>query len=418
MAAAHRVTSVAASAPDRLAAAAERALRILGDARLAAALLLVFGVANLVAALLPDGPARLDGIGYALLLGALAVTSAAAFAVRAPATWGEWRRPGPVAGPGALRATVPALDAASVADVLRSAGYRTRVTGRSGDRGGPWAVHAVRRGWSRFAGQASHLGLVVIVLGAGIGAAFGSETTFSLHPGDQALLDTPRPGFSSAVRLDAFDAAFAVDGRPQRLDTDVTFLRDGAPVQADVLRVNEPGSFDGLLVHPWTFGPSARVRITTLGGNALLDAPVPLDVEREGTPVGSVELPTTGTTVGLALADADANLLGVSVVGADGLTDAARLAPGDETRVGDLVVRFDGFDAWVTFLSRRDPGLGVLFVGAALLCASLLVAFWWPRRRVTVRPTAAGMAVTLRGERFDQPAGELDRLTSALAAAR
>jgi cytochrome c biogenesis protein len=278
---------------------------------------------------------------------------------------------------------------------------------------GTWAIHAVRRGWSRFAGQASHLALVLVVLGAAIGAAFGSETTFSLLPGDQALLDAPRGGFSSAVRLESLDAEFGADGRPRRLDTAVTFLRDGEAVEDGILRVNEPGAFDGYLVHPWTYGPAARLRVTTLGGSALLDAPIPLDGAAGEAPSGSADLPTAGVTLGLALADVAANELGVS----GGLVDTARLRPGEEARLGDVVVRFDGFDAWVTFLSRRDPGLGVLFAGAALLCASLAVSFWLPRRRLTVRPEAGGVRIVLRGERFDRPRTELERLAERLRAA-
>ena len=70
-------------------------------------------------------------------------------------------------------------------------------------------------------------------------------------------------------------------------------------------------------------------------------------------------------------------------------------------------------------MSRRDPGLLVLFGGAAALCASLAVAFWLPRRRVTVRPVPATgeLELVLRGERFDRPADELERLTRALRSA-
>jgi cytochrome c biogenesis protein ResB len=410
-----RAAAAPARTDDRLARLAERTLRMLGDARLALALLLLAGAANVVAALLPAGPEALDGWPYAVLLGAVALSGVAAVASRAPAAWREWRRPGAVhPGPEALSARLAAApDRAEIATRLRAAGYRVATE----ERRGRWAVHGVRRGWSRFAGQLAHLAVVVIVLGAATGAAFGSETTFSLHAGDQALLDAPRSGFTSAVRLERFAAEFGPDGRPRRLDTTVTFLRDGEPVEERVLRVNEPGTFDGYLVHPWTYGPSARLRITTLGGDPLLDAPVPLAGERDGVPVGSVELPTVGASLGLALADAESNELGVSLVGGGGLVETARLRPGEERRLGDVVVRLEALDAWVTLLSRRDPGLALLFGGAALLCAALAVAFWLPRRRVSVRPDGAGARLVLRGERFDRPADELDRLRARLEAA-
>ena len=408
-----RAATAAAPAGDRLARGAERTLRAAGDARTGLLLLLLAGAANAVAAFLPDGPRLLGAWPYALLLGALALSGVAAAAVRAPTAWREWRRPaGLQAGSGTMRMRLPLGSADGTARALQAAGYRIRTEGR----GARWAVHGVRRGWSRFAGLVSHLALVVVVLGAAIGAAFGSETVFSLLPGDQALLDSPRSGFASAVRLERFEAEFGADNRPRRLDTAVTFLRDGKPVGDAVLRVNEPGDFDGYLVHPWTYGPAVRLRMTTLGGSALLDAAIPLDQVRDGTPVGSTELPTAGVTLGLAVTDAARNELGVSVVAAGGLVDSIRLLPGEEMRVGDLRVAMTGFDAWVTFLSRRDPGLLVLFAGAAALCAALTVGFWLPRRRVTVRSRGGELDLLLRGERFDRPAGELERLARTLGA--
>jgi len=407
-----RAAVAATPAADRLARDAERLLRIIGDGRTGLVLLIATGLANAVAAFLPDGPRLLDSAPYVVLLGALALSGVATVAVRAPAAWREWQRPGPVQpGAGALEAVLEEAPREAILATLRSAGYRARL--EEPRRG--WAIHAVRRGWSRFAGIGSHLAMVVIVLGAAIGAAFGSETLFSLLPGDQALLDAPRAGLSAAVRLEDFDAEFGADGRPRRLDTAVTFLRDGVPVREATLRVNQPGDFDGYLVHPWTYGPAVRLRVTTLGGSALLDAPVPLDQVRDGTPLGSADLPTAGVTLGLAITDVDANELGVSVVGGEGLIDSARLRPGEDVRIGDLRVEFAGFDAWVTFLSRRDPGLLVLFSGAALLCASLVIAFWLPRRRLTIRASAEGPRLVLRGERFDRPADELARLRRRLS---
>ncbi len=415
--AAPAATPALVPAADRAARFAERLLRALGDARLAIGLLLAVGVANLVTALVPNGRAMLESWPYAVLLGAIAMTSLAAVAVRAPATWREWRRPGPVPRAAAnLALRLDAVAPTRLEAALRDAGYRTRLEpGRAADR---WAIHAVRRGWSRFAGQLSHLALVAVILGAATGAAFGSETVASLFPGDQALLDAPRPGFTSAVRLDDFRSEFGPDGRPRMLDTTVTFLRDGLPVEQRVLRVNEPGAFDGYLVHPWTYGPAVRLRVATLDGSPLLAAPIPLDEMRDGVPVGSADLPTAGVSLGLALADADANELGVSVVGAGGLVETARLRPGEDARVGDLVVTLDGFDAWVTLMARRDPGLALLFAGAGLLAASLAMAFWLPRRRLTIRPhRGGGLLLVLRGERLDRPADEIERLAARLPGA-
>lgn len=408
--------AVASRGGERLARGAERALQVLGDPRPGMGLLLLAGLANAVAAALPQGPALLDSWWYALLLAAIVLSGVGAVAVRAPAAWREWRQPGLVHEAGALTAELPRtepLDAASrerIVAAVRSAGYRTRqqVSGRR------WALHGTRRGWSRFAALGSHLSLVLILVGAAVGAAFGSETTFSLLPGDQALLDAPRPGFADAVRLEQLDAEFGPDGRPRRLDTEVSLLRDGVVVRREVLQVNRPASFGGYLVHPWTYGPAARLRVESLGTTPLLDAAVALDETRGGLPFGLVELPAAGVTLGLSLVDAANNELAVTLADSSGLIDAARVARGQELRIGDLRLSLIGFESYVTFLSRSDPGLALLFGGAGLLSASLAIAFWLPRRRLSLRWTDGVLRLALRGERFDRPQGELERLRNLL----
>jgi cytochrome c biogenesis protein ResB len=319
-------------------------------------------------------------------------------------------------GSDVLAATIPVerrlddLSPESLLAVVRAAGYRVLEHGR-GDR---WALAGTRRGWSRLVGQLSHLALVLMLLGAAGGRAFSTETTFSLLPGEQALLDAPRSGFNDAVRLEHFDAAFGSDGRPLKLDATVTFLRDGKPAGSQLVQVNRPGEFAGYLVHGWTYGPAVRVRVATLGGRPLLDAPVPLDAVIAGLPGAFAELPTAGVTLGLTLVDADANELRVTASDGSGVVDSARLRPGDEQRVGSVTVGLLGFDAYLTFLSRRDPGMGILFVGAALLVGCLTVALWLPRRRITLRRADGGLRLLLRGERFDRPDGELTRLAAKL----
>jgi cytochrome c biogenesis protein ResB len=403
---------------DRLAQAAQRLLRIAADARLALTLLLIAGAWNAAAAALPNGAGLLATVPYLVLLGLILCAGMASVAVRLPAAWREWRHPAVLQqGPEVLTATIPIEAGASdphraaLTAALRRAGYRVAEHGR-GDR---WALAGTRRGWSRIVGQFSHLALVLMLLGAAGGRAFSSETTFSLLPGEQALLDAPRPGFTDAVRLERFDSAFGADGRPSRLDATVTFLRDGAPVATQLVQVNRPGEFDGYLLHGWTYGPAVLVRVTSLAGQPLLDAPVPLTGSIAGRPAAFAELPTAGVTLGLTLIDADANLLGVTASDGGGVIDTVRLGPGAEERLGSVRVRVIGFEAYLTFLSRRDPAMGVLFGGATLLVVCLAVALWLPRRRMTLRPVDGGLLLLLRGERFDRPDAELTLLTRRLA---
>jgi hypothetical protein len=414
----NRSPALAMAPGDRADRLASRALQRAADGRLGVALLVVAGAWNALAAALPDGARILDSPAYAVLLGAILLTSLAAFAVRVPAAWREWRSPAPLptGGRGPARGEVPLetpLDEEGrhrVLETLRREGYRV-VADNSAPR---WSAHGTKRGWSRIAGLGTHVALALLVVGAAAGTAFARETTFSLLPGDQALLDEPRPGFSDAMRLESFDAEFGADGRPRRLDTMVTFLRDGEAVERSVLQVNSPGSFGGRTIHAWTYGPAVRLRVTTLGGRPMHDAAVPLDGERAGSPAGVADLSAAGAQLGVVLLDPDTNHVAVSMGGAGG-SDAALLVPGAEQRVGDFLVRLDGFEAYVTFLARSDPGGPFLVAGAAAVTAALAIAFWLPRRRLSLVADGSVLRIAVRGERFDDPSAEVERLRSRLA---
>jgi cytochrome c biogenesis protein ResB len=405
---------------DRLARSAERALRVMADPRLGLGLLVVAAAWNALAAARPNGGVLLDAWPYLVLLGAVLLTGLAGVAVRVPAAWREWRRPPPLTtGDDVIVTELPlahapdAVRLAAVADALRGAGYRVVERGH----GRRWTAAGVRRGWSRFAGLATHLALVLLVLGAAIGSAFANETTFSLLPGEQALLDTARPGFTDALRLERLEAQFGADGRPTRLDTTVSFLRGGEVREQHLIQVNAPGSFGGYLVHAWQYGPAARLRVASLAGRPLLDGLLPLDARIDGQAARVAELPSVGLSLGVLLLDDGSNQLELRLADDDGLVDAATLSPGETTRLGSLEVRHAGLDAYVTFLSRRDPGMGILFAGAILSTLAVAVAFWLPRRRATLSLTPGRLRVAVRGERFQPAAGELERVVRRLAEA-
>ncbi len=399
------------------AAATERALRSLGDPRLALLLLAAAAVVNAAGAADPELRGWLDSPAYVAIIGAIVLTGVAGVAVRLPAAWREWRHPsrlprtsGTLVADLELGERPVRVRAEDVAWVLRQAGYRVATLGAS-ER---WTVAGSRRGWSRLAALGSHLALVLLVVGAALGTALAEETRFGLFPGEQSLLSAPRPGVTAAMRFDRLDAEFDANGQPLRFDTHVTFIRDGLAVRQQVLQVNDPGAFEGYLLHAWTYGPAVQLRVEDLAGNTLFDGTVALDGPPSGSRAPFVELPSLAMTLGVALTDAAANELAVIVADDRGVVDSGRLRPGERIRLGDATVQLNGFTSYVTFLSRSDPGAPVLFAGAGLLSGSLAAAFWLPRRRVSVAASSDRLTVLLRGERFDDPQAELDRLLARL----
>ena len=394
-------------------------LRLIGGPRLGLALLLLAASANVVAALVPPWRSLLDSPPYLALIGAIVLSGMASVAIRSPAAWREWRRPSPLAGRSQLLvADIQVqvgrpVNPADLESVLRGCGYRVR---RHHARGG-WRLAGVRHGWSRFAGIGSHLSMVVLVIGAAIGTAYAEETRFGLFPGEQSFLAAPRPGLTSAVRFDRLDARFDDRGRPTRFDTHVTLLRDGEQVRSQVLRVNEPADFDGYLLHAWTYGPAVAIRVEDLGGGALFDGWVALGGDASSARAPFVELPQLDMVIGLDIADAAANTLAAVGANASGRTiETAVIKPGERRRLGQTIVVLDRFGSYVTFMSRRDPGVLVLFAGAALLSASLAAAFYWPRRHVDLAPAPdGGLRFRMRGERFDDPRQEYERLHRRLS---
>ncbi len=410
---AHSLSRSRQAGLDRLARLADRLLRAIGDARLGVALLVAAGVANLLAAARADWRWLLDSPPYLTVVGAILITGVAAVAVRIPPVVREWLHPVPLANSRDVLATdVPlttqltGAERAHMLGALRSAGYRLseNTTPTS------WLVAGTRRGWSRFSAIASHLSLVLLVVGGALGTAFAEETRFGLFPGEQSLLAGPRPAATSAVRFDGLDATFDERGRPLRFDTRVTFIHAGDVVRSQVLQVNDPGSFDGYLVHAWTYGPAVELRVEDLGGRTLFDGWVALGGSASSSRAPFVELPSLGATIGVEIANADANLARLIIAGEHGVSDTTVLGPGERRRLGNTLASLRGFATYVTFLSRRDPGMGILFAGGFLLAGSQAIAFYLPRRRLDLRPVTGRLIVRVRGERFDDAQPELQRV--------
>ncbi len=203
---------------------------------------------------------------FAALLGLLSLNLAACSWERFPQSWKRFReraepdRPRPffdLLPPGQVlmsrkdRTSVAAV----VEDILRR---RFRQVRRKETPEGDF-FSAEKGAFSRFGVYGVHLGVLVIIAGAIIGAFFGFTGDVNIAEGEtaQTLIlrgeGTEKPlGF--AVRLDRFTLEVYDNGAPRTYRSDLTFLKDGRVLYQGPLLVNHPISIGGLRFYQASYG--------------------------------------------------------------------------------------------------------------------------------------------------------------------
>jgi cytochrome c biogenesis protein len=292
-----------------------------------------------------------------------------------------------VAGdPAGVRARVAAFFAA------RGWQVRERVFG-----GTEWTF-ADKHNWARRGVLVAHIGFVIIAAGTTIYWARGFSGETAILTGDAAVI----PETHAVIRLDKFAykiVPVATKGgmvyQPVDYVSHVTVTgRDGI-AKPMTLRVNHPIDVDGTLYYQASYGFGMRFRVThdgkavpELSNRTLLEGD---SIELPGTQ-RSVQfgrfVPTVDRQSGQPAPDPRVNDPAVVV----GVTDAG-------TSLGEALVPLhtwiDAGDGWRIepetyvllsgFQYRYDPGIPLVGIGAFVLVAGLIIAFYLLPARLYVR---------------------------------
>jgi cytochrome c biogenesis protein len=375
-----------------------------------------------------------DSIWFRAILALLAVSLVACSARRARGLWASVVRP---------LATVPAgffehasqqasidtrLDPDWAAGVARSAlvARRLRVVVDAGTNA--TTVYADRHRLAVVGSIALHLSLVVILLGAVLGATAGFRNArFTVPVGSRVDVGA---GTGLSVLAVRFSDTYYLDGRPSDYASDLVIFRDGAPVAEQTVRVNEPLRYDGVSFYQSTFGAAAAMSIVDRSGTVLFDGSVPLaSTSRDGRrSMGRLPLPGTGLTINVSGAASGAvdplvkaGQLRVEVIDDSSAAPVASavLAQGVETSLGDLSITFLREGRFTGLIVARDPGAPLVGLGAALLAIGVCVVVLLPNRRfwVLIEPSGSGSAVQIAGGsgRHAAPAAEFETLVDDVA---
>jgi cytochrome c biogenesis protein len=292
---------------------------------------------------------------------------------------------GSVTVPGSRKAVAAALEAE-----LRRHHFRTVVT-QDGDG---VAVYADRFRWGPFGTVVAHLSLIVILVGAVLGAGGFRTTEFAV------TVDSTVPvgnGTNLSVKATSFEDKYYEDGRPADYASHL-ILYDGATQVADkTIRVNDPLRYGDISFYQSFFGPAADVLVTDVSGATVYEGGVPLMwSSNDGTKtIGQFTIPGKDVTVyviGVASGRVDAGIKAGQVQlevyqGANTSTPTG-LQVVDE----GVAATISGYDftfvrerQFTGLIVARDPGAPFVWLGTTLLVLGVVMVFLFPSRRLWAR---------------------------------
>ncbi|HEY4752986.1 MAG TPA: cytochrome c biogenesis protein ResB [Candidatus Limnocylindrales bacterium] len=346
-----------------------------------------------------------NSLVFRVLVAGLVISLIACSVHRIPGAWRTATKPRVDVGPGFFEhapqhesivvhaASAEAL--ATVKGVLKKRHYRTLVKDD-----GTIHLYADRNRFVAFASLAGHISLVLILLGAIVGATFGFKNQYFVVPVGSTVLTGTEDGL--ALKLNSFKDSYYTDtGAPSDYASDVQLLKNGQPVAAQTIRVNEPLSYNGATYYQRAFGPAVVLTIKDASGKTVYDEGMPLDgssTDGSDRSAGSLTIPTTGdlinvfATSGTSDTTIQPGQIQVALYGsgADKATATKVFDQGKAQQLGNYTITFDREAKYTVLSISKDPGQILVWIGALLLFAGFTAVFLLPQRRVWARISPRG----------------------------
>ncbi len=259
------------------------------------------------------------------------------------------------------------------------------------ERDGRIYLAADKHRLSAFGTMVSHLGLVVLLVGAVIGMQYGFRVDgFTVTEGD--TVDVGH-GTGLSLTLVAFNDQYWPDGTPKDFRSEVVVAAEGEPAITGVIRVNHPLDYHGVRFYQSYFGPAARMTVSDNMGKVLYDGTLALSGtlgEVPPRPSGIISLQSSDIAIGVvgSAASSDSAIgpgqIGVQlyVASTGAPLDWSILDAGTTAEVGSLSIHYESAAQFSGFQVKHDPGVTLVWIGSAMLVAGMAVTLYLPRRRL------------------------------------
>ncbi len=289
----------------------------------------------------------------------------------------------------AIVARLSSADARSIVEgALKRRGYRTVVA-----EDDIVHIYGDRFRWMQFSGLIGHLSLVVIFAGAIIGGVAGyREQDFTIAEGTTRAV-AAEAGLS--LQLTDFTVTYdQVTDMPSDYASSVILLKDGKEIDRHVIRVNDPLRYGDLSFYQASFGSAVQLTIKDASGTVLSSAGIPFSWQLNDSQrtLGILAIPNTSYTLWVlgTSGDTDTKVRPGQVEVQVYTSSSATTAPIDDqvidqgkaATVAGMTMTFDRESQYTSLSVARDPGVGLVWLGCALLFVGFALRFMLPHKRV------------------------------------
>ncbi len=286
--------------------------------------------------------------------------------------------------------TDPVATLENVRKVLRGKHFRT-IPEPSGE---VLNLYADRCRWAPFGTILTHVGFVVILIGAFLSATTGfKDTQVAVPVGSKVAIGH---GTALSVEAKSFSDSYYPDGSPKDYASELVIFRNGVAVRTQTVRVNHPLRWDGVSFFQSFFGVAAAMRVSDAAGRTVFDAGVPLMWRSDDGKhsIGQFAMTGRGLTVyvvSAASGEVDPNIkagqvqLEVYGSSADSPIATQVVSQGKPATIAGLSFTFERTRQFTGLIVSRDPGAVFVWVGSTLLALGIVLVLLFPHRRVWVR---------------------------------
>ena len=286
------------------------------------------------------------------------------------------------------------------------------------ERDGEVHLFVQKSPYSRLGVYVVHMSIIVVFIGAILGSLFGYKAYVNIPEGgevDKVATRTEKEiplGFK--LRCDKFNVTLYDTGAPKEFRSLLTVIDNGQEVikQRPTI-VNDPLTYKGITFYQSSYGPAgdATFHLTVKARNGAFSVPLTLRQGESATLSDGSKVQVIEST----------QEVGPMMPGFSGPAARVEYTPKgkapqlfvifkdypkfDEQRGGEVIFTYDASDArFFTGLQvAKDPGVGVVWLGCALMVVGICIAFFMSHKRVWIR-IAAGRVV-MGGSASKNPAG-------------